>query len=70
MEKKMSAQTQPAEPMPQPNGDFYQVTESLNDEERGLLKQVRSFMETKVAPVITKHWAEDSFPSEVLPGTA
>ena len=39
-----------------PNGDFYQVTESLTDAERALLKKVRAFMETRVAPVINKYW--------------
>src|ERR1700691_1681930 len=57
----------PAVTLPKPNGDFYQVTECLNDAERDILKQVRAFMETKVAPVITKYWAEDSFPFELLP---
>jgi alkylation response protein AidB-like acyl-CoA dehydrogenase len=64
----MTTQTQPAATLPKPNGDFYQVTESLNEAEREILKRVRTFMETDVAPVITKYWAEDSFPFEVLPG--
>ena len=63
-----TTQTQPAVTLPKPNGDFYQVTECLNDAERGLLQQVRAFMEAKVAPVINKYWAEDSFPFELLPG--
>src|SRR5580700_8876002 len=63
----MTTQTQPAVALPKPNGDFYQVTECLNDAEREILKQVRAFMETKVAPVITKYWADDSFPFELLP---
>ncbi len=54
--------------LPKPDGDFYQVVECLNDAERDTLKQVRAFMEAEVAPVITKYWAEDSFPIEVLPG--
>src|SRR5438309_2571148 len=54
-------------PLPAPNGDFYEVTESLNAEELKLLKQVRQFMETSVAPIITKYWADDAFPFEVLP---
>jgi glutaryl-CoA dehydrogenase len=54
--------------LPAPNSDFYQVTECLSDKEREVLKQVRAFMEAKVAPVINKYWAEDSFPFEVLPG--
>jgi alkylation response protein AidB-like acyl-CoA dehydrogenase len=62
-----TTQTQPAATLPKPNGDFYLVTECLNDSERAVLKKVREFMETKVAPVITKYWAEDSFPFELLP---
>src|SRR5258708_6987060 len=54
-------------PLPEPNGDFYEVTESLNPGELEILKQVREFMETKVAPIITKYWADDAFPFEVLP---
>src|SRR5258706_8916776 len=53
--------------LPAPNGDFYGVTESLNVDELKLLKQVRAFMETNVAPIITKYWADDAFPFEVLP---
>jgi alkylation response protein AidB-like acyl-CoA dehydrogenase len=60
-------ETKPAVTLPKPNGDFYQVTECLNDAERDTLKQVRTSMETKVAPVITKYWAEDSFPFELIP---
>jgi alkylation response protein AidB-like acyl-CoA dehydrogenase len=63
----MASQTHPAVELPKPNGDFYQVTKCLNEEERDTLKQVRDFMETKVAPVITKYWAQDSFPFELLP---
>src|ERR1700723_2594272 len=55
-------------PLPVPNGDFYQVTECLNDVDRDILRQVRAFMDTQVAPVITRYWAEDSFPFELLPG--
>jgi alkylation response protein AidB-like acyl-CoA dehydrogenase len=55
------------EPPQVPNGDFYEVTESLNPEELKILKQVRAFMETNVAPIITKYWADDAFPFEVLP---
>jgi glutaryl-CoA dehydrogenase len=53
--------------LPTPNGDFYQVTESLKDSERAILQKVRTFMETKVAPVINKHWLEDSFPFDLVP---
>jgi alkylation response protein AidB-like acyl-CoA dehydrogenase len=54
--------------LPAPNSDFYQLAKTLNAEEQALLKQVRAFMETKVAPIINKYWIEDSFPFELLPG--
>src|SRR5436853_3391588 len=53
--------------LPQPNSDFYGLIETLPTEELTVVKQVRSFMETKVAPIITKYWVEDSFPFELLP---
>jgi glutaryl-CoA dehydrogenase len=56
-----------SKPLPKPNSDFYQLGDTLNEEERALLKQVRTFMETKVAPIINKYWVEDSFPFELLP---
>lgn len=54
-------------PLPPPNSDFYQLAETLHPEELALVKQVRAFMETRVAPIITKYWAEDAFPFELLP---
>jgi len=58
--------TQP-KPLPAPNSDFYQLAETLNSEELALVKQVRAFMEGKVAPIINEYWAEDAFPFELLP---
>jgi alkylation response protein AidB-like acyl-CoA dehydrogenase len=58
----------PKPALPKPDGDFYQVTASLRDSDRDVLKRVRAFMESQVAPVINKYWAEDSFPFELLPG--
>ena len=54
--------------LPKPNSDFYQIFQLLNGREQEKVKQVREFMETAVAPVINKHWAEDTFPFELLPG--
>src|SRR5258708_34075307 len=54
-------------PLPAPNRDFYDLAATLPGEEREVLKQVRAFMETKVAPIITKYWVEDAFPFELLP---
>jgi len=54
-------------PLPAPNSDFYEVYETLNPEELATVKRVRTFMEAKVAPVITKYWVDDAFPFELLP---
>src|ERR1700744_490294 len=55
-----------APPLPAPNVDFYELAETLPAEEHAVLKEVRTFMETKVAPIITKYWVEDAFPFELL----
>jgi hypothetical protein len=54
-------------PLPAPNSDFYQLANTLNAQELAVVKQVRAFMETKVARIINKYWVEDSFPFELLP---
>src|SRR2546428_10075142 len=54
-------------PLPVPNSDFYELVETLPAEELAIVKRVREFMETKVAPVITKYWVDDAFPFELLP---
>jgi glutaryl-CoA dehydrogenase len=54
-------------PLPAPNSDFYEFAATLSAEERSIVRKVRGYMETKVAPIINKYWVEDSFPFEVLP---
>src|SRR5215468_8288845 len=54
-------------PLPAPNSDFYELAETLPPEELAVVKQVRAFMETRVAPIINKYWVEDAFPFELLP---
>src|SRR5271156_1357115 len=53
--------------LPAPNSDFYGLIETLPAEELAVVKQVRTFMETKIAPITTKYWVEDAFPFEILP---
>ena len=36
--------------LPPPNSDFYQLKEMLSADEMAVLKKVRAFMETNVAP--------------------
>src|SRR6266487_7129096 len=55
------------QPLPAPNVDFYELSETLPGEEREVVKQVREFMQSKVAPIITKYWVDDAFPFELLP---
>jgi glutaryl-CoA dehydrogenase len=59
--------TMPAVSLPEPNGNFYQITDCLSEAERAKLKEVRAFMEAKIAPVINKFWEEDAFPFDLLP---
>jgi glutaryl-CoA dehydrogenase len=54
-------------PLPAPNSDFYDLVSTLPAEEVAVVRQVRTFMETKVAPIVTKYWVEDAFPFELLP---
>jgi alkylation response protein AidB-like acyl-CoA dehydrogenase len=56
-----------AKALPLPNSDFYELAETLGEEEHALLKQLRGFLDSKVAPIINKYWVEDSFPFELLP---
>jgi glutaryl-CoA dehydrogenase len=56
-----------AKQLPAPNSDFYQLKDVLTADELALVKKVRSYMETKVAPIIDKYWADDAFPFELLP---
>jgi glutaryl-CoA dehydrogenase len=59
--------TETAKAIPIPNGDFYQLVEILMPDELALLKKVRTYLETKVKPVINKYWSDDAFPFELLP---
>ena len=57
----------PRKPLPAPNSDFYYLYETLPAEDLAIVKRVREFMETKVAPVITDYWVKDQFPFDLLP---
>jgi hypothetical protein len=48
--------------LPLPNSDFYGIEETLTPDEQAILKKVRSFMETRVAPIINQYWVDDAFP--------
>ena len=52
--------------LPAPNSDFYGITETLSAAEQAILAKVRTFMETKVAPIINDYWVRDAFPFELI----
>lgn len=60
-------QAQQRKPLPAPNADFYAIEETLSADELAVLKKVRAFMETKVAPIINDYWVKDAFPFELIP---
>ena len=60
------AKVKATKPLPPPNSDFYEFASKLEPNDLALLKQVRTFMEENVAPVIDRYWAEDAFPFELL----
>jgi alkylation response protein AidB-like acyl-CoA dehydrogenase len=53
--------------LPKPNSDFYQLADVLTNAEKAIVKKVRTYMGTKVQPIINKYWADDAFPFELLP---
>src|SRR5258707_7175737 len=62
-----ASKTAAPKPVPVPNGDFYQLIELLTPEEKAVVKKVRTYMETKVQPIINKYWSDDAFPFELVP---
>ncbi|MBP6732517.1 MAG: acyl-CoA dehydrogenase family protein [Chitinophagales bacterium] len=55
---------------PPVDGDFYNLSHTLNKEERELQLRVRHFMETEVKPIVNKYWLEAEFPFEIIPKLA
>jgi glutaryl-CoA dehydrogenase len=52
------------------DGDFYRIADLLNEPERAIVKRVRDFMESEVAPIIEDYWARDKFPFDIVPKIA
>jgi glutaryl-CoA dehydrogenase len=55
-------------PLPVADGDFYQITSLLSEEDQLLLARVRTFMEKEVAPIINDYWMRGEFPFDIIPG--
>lgn len=52
------------------NGDFYELGQALNDEDRALQLRVRAFMEQVIQPIVNHHWLNATFPFEIIPKLA
>ncbi|MDO0924293.1 acyl-CoA dehydrogenase family protein [Streptomyces sp. TG1A-8] len=46
--------------------DFYDFEASLTEEERKVLLRTRAFMRDEVQPLVARHWAEGTFPEELI----
>ncbi len=63
----MTASAKPNHPLPAPDSDFYLIREFLSESDLALMKRVRAFMESRVAPIINTYWVDDAFPFELIP---
>lgn len=52
------------------DGDFYNLSHTLNDEQRAIQLKVRNFMETEVAPIVNDYWVRAEFPFDLVPKMA
>ena len=50
--------------------DFFGFEDQLSDREKGVLSELRSYLETEVKPIVNRHWADATFPHEVVKGLA
>jgi glutaryl-CoA dehydrogenase len=48
--------------------DFYSLSSSLPDHEKAFLANLRTYLETDVAPALTPHWEKATFPNEIVAG--
>ncbi len=53
--------------LPEINGDFYELSQRLSDEDRALQLRVREFMEREIKPLVNHYWLRDEFPFEIIP---
>jgi glutaryl-CoA dehydrogenase len=55
---------------PQATGDFYGIVSTLSADDQAIVGRVRAFMESEVAPIITRYWNRAEFPFELIPKMA
>lgn len=55
---------------PEINGDFYDLSDLLTEEERSIQLKVRKFMNDKVKPIANEFWNKGEFPMHLIPKMA
>src|SRR6476469_9353176 len=50
--------------------DFYELEALLDDDDRAVLRRVRTFMDSHVEPIIDDFWTRGQFPRELIPAMA
>lgn len=53
--------------LPPIDGDFYNISHTLDPEERALQLRVRTFMEEEVKPLVNDYWLRGEFPHHLIP---
>lgn len=56
--------------LPPIDGDFYDLSLKLSQEERNIQMKVRNFMEDEVKPIANKYWNKAEFPHHIIPKMA
>lgn len=67
---KMLGGNQHKKELPVIDGDFYNISHTLNPEERALQLKVRAFMEDEVKPIVNDFWLRGEFPHHLIPKVA
>lgn len=67
---KMISGNHPKKELPPIDGDFYDISHTLNPDERALQLKVRAFMEGDVKPVVNDYWLRGEFPHHLIPKVA
>jgi len=70
MMQQLNGQGQKTPAAPPINSDFYEIRDSLTEDDKAKLARVRQFMETEVRPVINEYWDKGEFPYELVPKVA
>lgn len=67
LQKLIGSNNKPQKTLPEINGDFYELSLRLSEEDRAVQLQVREFMEKEIAPIVNNYWLHDDFPFEIIP---